>query len=174
MTKTSQGFGHFLLLPLNRRNHIEPSLFPVAQTRVPCCPNQGSVLPKTGFRAAQTETAFQQNNLFWFAIRAKLQCNKHQIRDQNKLFCFSVCYLLFFSLVVAAVRFGTYRDLTQSLPSLLYLPFLFRPHRQMVQTNKSEQILARKKASESVNFPRLFNALFVIHLSLTYCNPHLP
>ena len=62
-----------------------------------------------------------QNNLFWFAIRAKLQCNKHQIRDQNKLFCFSVCYLLFFSLVVAAVRFGT-----------------------------------------------------VIHLSLTYCNPHLP
>ena len=33
----------------------------------------------------QTE---KQNNLFWFAIRAKLQCNKYQTGDQNKLFCF--------------------------------------------------------------------------------------
>ena len=30
----------------------------------------------------------KENKLFWSAIRAKLQCNKYQIRDQNKLFYF--------------------------------------------------------------------------------------
>jgi hypothetical protein len=30
--------------------------------------------------------AFNQNNLFCLAIKAKLHCNKHQIGDQNKLF----------------------------------------------------------------------------------------